>query len=116
MSCRTGIIIMFTEPYMQRAVVAALLLGPLCALLGVFVTARRMSFFSDTIAHGALTGVALGVWFGMRDLTMPMVLVGLVVAAAILWLTENTELLTDTIMAILLLGSVAAGIILLNMI
>jgi zinc transport system permease protein len=105
---------MFTEPYMQRALVAAVLLGPLCALLGVFVTARRMSFFSDTIAHGALTGVALGVWFGMADLTIPMVLVGLMVAAAIIWLTENTDLLTDTIMAILLSGSVATGIILLN--
>jgi zinc transport system permease protein len=105
---------MFTEPYMQRALAAALLLAPLCALLGVFVTARRMSFFSDTIAHAALTGVALGVWFGMTDLTIPMVVVGLIVAAAIIWLTENTELLTDTIMAILLSGSVAAGIMLLT--
>ena len=51
---------MFTEPYMVRAFLAALLLAPLCAFLGVFVTARRMSFFSDTIAHGALAGVALG--------------------------------------------------------
>lgn len=111
----TVIITMFTEPFMQRALAAALLLGPLCALLGVFVTARRMSFFSDTIAHGALTGVALGVWFGLTDLTIPMILVGLVVAASIIWLDENTELLTDTIMAILLSGSVAAGIMILKM-
>ena len=49
---------MFIEAFMQRALLAALLLGPFCALLGVFVTARRMAFFSDTIAHGGLTGVA----------------------------------------------------------
>ena len=42
---------------MLRALAAAALLAPTCALLGVFVTARRMSFFSDTIAHGALAGV-----------------------------------------------------------
>ena len=53
---------MLTEAFMQLALAAALLLGPVCALLGVFVTARRMAFFSDTIAHGALTGVA-----GIRD-------------------------------------------------
>ena len=51
---------MLSEPYMQRALLVALCMGPLCALMGVFVTARRMAFFSDTISHGALAGVALG--------------------------------------------------------
>jgi zinc transport system permease protein len=106
---------MFTESYMVRAFIAAVLLAPLCAFLGVFVTARRMSFFSDTIAHGALAGVALGVWLGFTDMTLPMVLFGLAVAAGIIWLKENTELLTDTIMALLLSGSVALGIVILSM-
>src|SRR5205814_7489044 len=44
-------ITMLTEPFMIRALLAALFLAPLCALLGVFVTARRMSFFSDTVSH-----------------------------------------------------------------
>ena len=106
---------MFTEAFMLRAFAAALLLSPLCAFLGVFVTARRMSFFSDTIAHGALAGVALGIWLGMSDLTIPMIVFGLLVAAAILWIKEHTELLTDTIMALLLSGSVALGIIILSL-
>jgi ABC-type Mn2+/Zn2+ transport system permease subunit len=100
---------------MLRALAVAALLAPACALLGVFVTARRMSFFSDTIAHGALAGVALGVWFGMTDLTLPMILFSLLVAGAILWIKENTELMTDTIMALLLSGSVALGIIILRL-
>lgn len=106
---------MLAEPWMQRALLAALFLTPLCALLGVFVTARRMAFFSDTIAHAGLTGVALGVWFGLADPTVPLVLVSLAVAAAIFWLKENTALVTDTIMALLLSGSVAAGIIILSL-
>lgn len=110
-----GIIIMFTEPYMMRALAAALLLAPACALLGVFVTARKMSFFSDTIAHGALAGVAIGAWLGMTDVTAPMIAFSLLVAAAIIWIKENTELMTDTIMALLLSGSVAVGIIILSM-
>lgn len=106
---------MLTEPFMQRALVAVLLLGPLCALLGVFVTARRMAFFSDTIAHGALTGVALGIWWGLTDLTLPMVLFSLAIAAAILYLKEKTDLLNDTIMALLLSGTVALGILILSL-
>jgi zinc transport system permease protein len=104
---------MFTEAFMQRALVAVLLLGPLCALLGVFVTARRMAFFSDTIAHGALTGVALGIWLGLADLTAPMIVFSLAIAAGILYLKETTDLLTDTIMALLLSGTVALGIMIL---
>jgi zinc transport system permease protein len=106
---------MFTESFMQRALLAALFLGPLCALLGVFVTARRMAFFSDTISHGALTGVALGFWLGMPDPTAPLILFSLLIAGAIVWLRERTDLVTDTIMALLLSGSVAIGMIILSL-
>jgi len=107
---------MFTEAFMVRAFLAALFLCPLCALLGVFVTARRMSFFSETIAHGALTGVAIGIWMGMTELTVPVIGFGLLVAVAIIWLKENTELMTDTIMALLLAGSISLGIFILSLV
>ncbi|HTD87854.1 MAG TPA: metal ABC transporter permease [Candidatus Binatia bacterium] len=106
---------MFSEPFMQRALIAALCLGPLCAFLGVFVTARRMAFFSDTISHGALAGVAIGLWLGFPDPTIALIGVSLLVAGAIFWLKEKTDLLTDTIMALLLSGSVALGIIILSL-
>ena len=106
---------MFTEAYMQRALVTALLLGPLCGLIGVFVTARRMAFFSDTISPAALAGIAVGFWLGFTDPTLPMVAVGLGVAALMLWLKEKTDLLTDTIMALLLSGSVAFGIVVISL-
>ena len=105
---------MLTEPWVVRALLVALFLAPLCALLGVFVTARRMSFFSDTVSHAALAGVAIGTWLGFVDPTLPLLLVSLAVAAAIIWLKERTQLGTDTIMALLLSGSVAAGIVLLS--
>lgn len=100
---------------MQRALLAALFLGPLCALLGVFVVARRMAFFSDTVSHSALAGVALGFWWGFAEPTLPMIGFCLLVATAMIWLKQNTELLTDTIMALLLSGSVALGVIILSL-
>jgi len=110
----TSIRAMFTEPWMQRAILVALFLSPLCALLGLFLTARRMAFFSDTISHAGLAGIAVGIWLGLADPTWPLILVGLLVAGIIFWLKEATELLTDTIMSLLLSGSFAAGIILLG--
>ncbi len=105
---------MLSEPYMQRALLVALCMGPLCALMGVFVTARRMAFFSDTISHGALAGVALGFWMGFSDPTVPMIVFSLMVAGVLVWLQENTELLSDTILAVVLSGSVALGIVILS--
>ena len=46
--------------FMRYALFSACLLGPACALLGVFVTLRGMAFFSDALAHSAVTGVAVG--------------------------------------------------------
>lgn len=106
---------MLTDPYVQRALAAAVILAPLCALLGVFVTARRMAFFSDAVSHSALAGVALGYALGAAEPTIPMLAMGLAVAAATLWLKEKTELLSDTILALLLSGSVALGLILLSL-
>ena len=100
---------------MQRALLAALLLGPLCGVLGVFVTARRMSFFSDTVAHAALAGVAGGFFLGFQDPTIPVLVVCCAVAVLMMWLKEHTDLLNDTIMAVLLSTSVAVGVILLSL-
>jgi zinc transport system permease protein len=106
---------MFTEPFMQRALLAALFLAPLCALLGVFVIARRMAFFSDTVSHSALAGVALGFWWGFAEPTLPMIGFSLLVALSMMWLKERSDLLTDTILALLLSGSVALGVLLLSL-
>lgn len=105
---------MFTEPFVQRALLAAALLGPVCGLLGVFVTARRMAFFSDTVAHASLTGVAVAFLFSLAEPTLPMLVVSLLVAGLMIWLREHTQLLNDTIMALLLAGSVAVGTVLLS--
>src|SRR5881392_4025665 len=84
------ITVIFTEPFMLRALLAAAFLAPLCAFLGVFVTARRMAFFSDTVSHAALAGVALGFWFGLANPMLPLVGVSALIAVAVFWLKENT--------------------------
>ena len=102
---------MLTEAFMQRALLAALFLCPLCALLGVFVTARRMAFFGETIAHGALAGVAIGIGLGLASTTPTVIFFSFLMAITLLWLKEKTELMTDSIMALLLSSSISIGVI-----
>jgi zinc transport system permease protein len=102
------------EPFMQRALAGAIVLAPLCALLGVFVTARRLAFFSDTVAHASLAGTAVAFLIGFEEPTPGMLGVSLLVAAAIVWLREKSGLANDTIMALLLAGSVSVGTVILS--
>lgn len=99
---------------MVRALLGALMLAPLCALLGVFVTARRMAFFSDTVAHASLAGTSVALFLGLSEPTPGMLAVSLLVAAAIVWLRERSGLYNDTIMSLLLTGSVAVGTVILS--
>lgn len=107
-------------PQMQHAFLIALISGPIVGLLGCFVTLRKMSFFSDALSHGAMTGVALGFILNLAkniySPSMQLVLVVFCILTALLmaWLFENTTLYTDTIIAFSFTGSVALGVILIS--
>jgi zinc transport system permease protein len=51
---------MLALPLMQRALVAGMVVGALCATIGVFVVQRGLSFIGDGLAHAAFGGIALG--------------------------------------------------------
>ena len=50
--------------FMQRALVAAVLVGAAAPAIGTFLVQRRLSLMGDGIGHIALTGVALGFLLG----------------------------------------------------
>lgn len=98
-------------PFMQRAIAGGILLGMLGGLLGCFVTLRQLSFFSHAVGHAALVGIALGVLLQLPPMWMflPFTLIfGLVV----LYLIDQTELWSDSILNIVLSGALAIGVIL----
>ncbi|MFT6860013.1 MAG: zinc transport system permease protein, partial [Thalassolituus oleivorans] len=51
----------FTTPWWTMPLLAGILLAATTGPLGSFVVWRRMAFFGDTLAHGALLGITLGV-------------------------------------------------------
>lgn len=99
--------------FMQKALIAGVVLGALLAYLGVFVTLRRMSFFGDGIAHASLAGIAIAL---LTDLSPLMVALAfaILIAIGIYVLEKKTSLSSDTIIGILFTGSMALGVLLIN--
>lgn len=59
---------MLAEPlayeFMQRALLAGVVVAAVCAMLGVFVVQRGLAFLGDGLAHAAFGGIALGLYLG----------------------------------------------------
>jgi zinc/manganese transport system permease protein len=102
-------------PFMQRAILGAVLMGILGGLLGCFVTLRQLSFFSHAVGHAAFVGIALGVLLQTNP-TWMLLPTTLIFGVAVLYLVDKTDLASDSVLSILLSGSLAIGLIIASMI
>jgi zinc transport system permease protein len=102
-----------THPFMLRALLSGALLAALLASLGIFVTLRKMAFFSDGIAHASLAGIAIAILCGWAPL--PVALAWAAAIALIIWrLERQTRLSSDTMIGIFFTASMALGVILMS--
>ena len=99
--------------FMQRGLIAAVLVGIVCALVGTYIVLRGMTFFGDALAHAILPGVAVGymVGSGAQGPTFWGALVTAVLASlGIGAISRNTRLGEDTAIGIIFAGMFALGI------
>jgi zinc transport system permease protein len=97
-------------PFVQRAVFAGILFAALAGILGIFTLMRRSAFFGDALAHSALAGVALGLFFKLPPLPVAFVYAFLM-ALLLPWLKTRTRLSFDTLLGIFLPFSMGLGVI-----
>jgi manganese/iron transport system permease protein len=95
--------------FMQRGMLAVLVIGAVSGIIGCFVVVRGMSFFSDAVAHGALPGVAVAYISG-GDIFLGALVAGITVALSIGWLTREERLKEDTAIGVMFAGMFALGI------
>jgi manganese/iron transport system permease protein len=103
--------------FMQRALVAAVLVGIVCAVVGTYVVLRGMAFFGDALAHTILPGVALGylVNGGAREPLFWWALGASVISAlGIGAISKNAAFKEDTAIGIVFAGMFALGIALIS--
>ena len=111
----TDLVTLLQFPFMQRAIAGAVLMGLLGGLLGSFVTLRQLSFFSHAVGHAALVGVALGVLLQLNP-TLMLLPFTLVFGLVVLYLIDQTDLASDSVLSIVLSGALAIGVLLTSLI
>ncbi len=105
---------MLDYPFMQRALIAGLIIAVLASLSGSFIVLRRYSLLSETLAHVSLVGVAIGLLFGIAPLWMAIA-ASLVASWLIEYLRSVHGLYSDSVLAIFLSGSLALAIVIVSM-
>ncbi|MCC5875186.1 MAG: metal ABC transporter permease [Candidatus Sumerlaeia bacterium] len=100
--------------FVQRALLAGLMVGLLASYYGVFVVQRGLSFLGSGLAHSAFGGVALGILLGIQPLAVAVPFT-IIVAMGIVWLQQRTRLGADTSVGIFFSVSMALGVIFLTM-
>jgi len=107
----------FSYAFMQRGLIAAILVGIVCAVVGTYIVLRGMAFFGDALAHTILPGVAVGylVSGGARE-TLFWWALGTSVAASlgISAISRNAKIKEDTAIGIVFAGMFALGIALIS--
>ena len=103
--------------FMQRGMIAAVLVGIVCAIVGTFVVLRGMAFFGDALAHTILPGIALGylVSGGARNELFWWALGTAIIASlGIGAISKNSQIKEDTAIGIIFAGMFALGIALIS--
>lgn len=98
---------------MQRGLLAVILVGALCALIGSFVVLRGMAFVGEAMRHALFAGVVISFLLG-GSLLGGALISALVVAWLIGVLGRQQGIGEDTAIGVLFSGSFALGIVLLN--
>lgn len=100
--------------FMKNAFMGVLLITPLFGLIGTMIVNNKMSFFSDALGHSALTGIALGVMFGVNNYIISMMAFSIIFAICISAITDLEISSADTIIGVFSSIAMALGIVMLS--
>ncbi|MFC9944190.1 metal ABC transporter permease [Streptomyces pratensis] len=101
-------------PFMQRALIAAVLVGITAPAIGIYLVQRRQALMGDGIGHVAMTGVGLGFLLSTNPVWMAtlVAVAGSVVMELIRWYGRTRG---DIALAMLFYGGMAGGVMLINL-
>ncbi|MBO9308606.1 MAG: metal ABC transporter permease [Chloroflexi bacterium] len=99
--------------FMRHSLLAIVLVGTLCATIGVYVVLRRMAFIGDALSHTVLPGIVFAYFNGI-SLFFGAMVAGLLTALGIGWLSRRETLREDTAIGIMFTFMFALGILLMS--
>src|SRR6185503_12464723 len=99
--------------FMQRALLASVLVGALTALVGAYVVLKGLAFIGDAISHAAFPGVVIA--FVLKLPIYPgAIAAALLTAFGIGWVSRRAGLRLDTAIGVIFAGAFAAGVLLMS--
>ena len=104
----------FQYPFVRYALIAGTLIAFCSSLLGVTLVLRRFSFIGDGLSHVAFGAMAVSAVVGLTN-DMPLTLAITVICAVLLLCTgQNTKINGDAAVAMISVGALAIGYLLMN--
>ena len=100
--------------FMKNAFLGSIVISILFGLIGTMVVNNKMAFFSDALGHSALTGIALGVIFGIVNPVYSMLIFAVFFALGIYYVNSKRISSTDTVIGVFSSTAVALGIVILS--
>jgi len=97
--------------FLLRALIAAILVGAICALVGSYVVLKGLAFIGDALAHVAFTGIVVAFLAGF-SFYIGALAAAVAAGLGIGWVTRRVGLSTDTAIGIVFSGVFALGVVL----
>lgn len=101
----------FSYTFMQRALLASVMIGACAPAVGAFLVQRRLSLIGDGLGHVALAGVAVGLLTGTQPLLTSLI-VAVVTAVVVELARASGRTGGDALIALMLYGGIAAAAVL----
>ena len=102
-----------TYEFMQRGLLASVIVGVLCAVMGTYVVLRGMAFLGDAMAHAILPGVAIA-YILRGDLLIGAGAAAVVIALSIGFFSKEGTVKEDTAIGILFAAALSLGVALIS--
>jgi manganese/iron transport system permease protein len=108
-----GLLTPLSYGFMQRGLMAALMVGVLCSVIGCYIVLRSMAFLGDAMAHAVLPGVAVAYLLG-RNLTLGALAAALVIALGVGLFSRRGMIKEDTAIGVLFAAALSLGVVIIS--
>ncbi|MEI7617158.1 MAG: metal ABC transporter permease [Actinomycetota bacterium] len=103
----------FQAEFMQRALIAAIIIGVVAPVVGTWIVLRRMANLGDAMSHGTLAGVGLAYAAGINVL-LGAIGAGLLMAVLLLLFSSNRRIGQETVITVLGTAFFAVGVVVIS--
>ncbi len=104
----------FAYPFVRYALIVGILIALCSSLLGVTLVLKRFSFIGDGLSHVAFGGIAIASVLNVSNQMIVVLPVTVICAVLLLRTGQNTKIKGDAAIAMISVGALAFGYLLMN--